>query len=90
MIQGASNRPLMCDVAQEEKKKMNDDMKTGYNICAQGLKEKVDTIIREVHRAYVNTASESAKQRLDAQIKILQTVKDAIKNAICDIAQKGE
>lgn len=80
----------MCDVAQEEKKKMNDDMKTGYNICAQGLKEKVDTIISEVHRAYVNTASESAKQRLDAQIKILQTVKDAIKNAICDIVQEGE
>lgn len=69
---------------------MNDDMKTGYNICAQGLQEKVDTIISEVHRAYVSTTSESAKQRLDAQIKVLQTVKDAIKNAICDIAQKGE
>lgn len=50
----------------------------------------LDTIISEVHRAYVSTTSESAKQRLDAQIKALQTVKDAIKNAICDIVQEGE
>lgn len=63
---------------------MNDDMKCGYNICGQRLNEEIDTMIDEVHNAYMNNTDESAKERLNAQIKILWKVKDKIENAICD------
>lgn len=63
---------------------MNDDMKYGYNIYGQRLNEEIDTMIDEVHNAYMNNTDKSAKERLDAQIKILWTVKDKIENAICD------
>ena len=48
------------------------------------LNEEIDTMIDEVHNAYMNNMDESAKERLDAQIKILWKVKDKIENAICD------
>lgn len=63
---------------------MNNDMKYGYNICGQRFNEEIDTMIDEIHNAYMNSTDESAKERLDAQIKILWTVKDKIENAICD------
>jgi hypothetical protein len=63
---------------------MPDDMKYGYNICGQRLNEEIGTMIDEVHNAYMNTTDESVKERLDAQIKVLWTVKDKIENAICD------
>ena len=63
---------------------MNDDMKYGYYICGQRLNVEIDTMIDEVHNAYMNNTDESAKERLDAQIKILWKVKDKIENVICD------
>lgn len=63
---------------------MPDDMKYGYNIFGQRLNEEIGTMIDEVHNAYMNTTDESVKERLDAQIKVLWTVKDKIENAICD------
>lgn len=63
---------------------MNEDMKLGYNICGQRLNEEIDTMIDEIHNAYMNNADEDAKIRLDAQMKILWNFKDRIENAIVD------
>lgn len=63
---------------------MNEDMKLGYNMCGQRLNEEIDTMIDEIHNAYMNHADEDAKIRLDAQMKILWQFKDKIENAIVD------
>ena len=63
---------------------MNEDMKLGYNMCGQRLNEEIDTMIDEVHNAYMNHTDEDAKVRLDAQMKILWQFKDKIENAIVD------
>lgn len=63
---------------------MNEDMKLGYNMCGQRLNEEIDTMIDEVHNAYMNHTDEDAKIRLDAQMKILWNFKDKIENAIVD------
>lgn len=63
---------------------MNEDMKLGYNMCGQRLNEEIDTMIDEVHNAYMNHTNEDAKVRLDAQMKILWNFKDKIENAIVD------
>ena len=63
---------------------MNEDMKLGYNMCGQRLNEEIDTMIEEIHNAYMNHTDEDAKVRLDAQMKILWQFKDKIENAIVD------
>lgn len=63
---------------------MNEDMKYGYNVCGQRLNEEIDTMIDEIHNAYMNHTDEDAKVRLDAQMKILWNFKDKIENAIVD------
>lgn len=59
-------------------------MRFGYNMCGQRLNEEIDTMIDEIHNAYMNSNDEDAKVRLDAQIKILWNFKDKIENAIVD------
>lgn len=66
---------------------MNEDMQRGYNICGQKINDEIDTMIDEVHSAYMNSNDEDAKVRLDAQMKILWSVKDKIENMIADIAE---
>lgn len=63
---------------------MNEDMELGYNMCGQRLNEEIDTMIDEIHNAYMNHADGDAKVRLDAQMKILWNFKDKIENAIAD------
>lgn len=63
---------------------MNEDMKYGYNVCGQRLNEEIDTMINEIHNAYMNNTDENAKIRLDAQMKILWNFKDKIENVIAD------
>ena len=63
---------------------MNEDMKYGYNICGQRLNEEIDTMIDEIHSVYMRSTDERAKDRLDAQMKILWNFKDRIENAIAD------
>ena len=65
---------------------MNDDMKYGYNICGQRLMDKIDTMIEEIHGAYMRQTDENAKNRLDAQIKILWMVMSHIEDALADIS----
>lgn len=55
---------------------MNEDMKRGYNICGQKINNEIDTMIDEVHSAYMCSTDEDAKVRLDAQMKILWSIKD--------------
>lgn len=64
---------------------MNEDMKLGYNICGQRLNEEIDTMIDEVHSAYMRSTDEDTKVRLDAQIKILWNVKSRIEDAIAEV-----
>lgn len=64
---------------------MNEDMKLGYNICGQRLNEEIDTMIDEVHSAYMRSTDENAKIRLDAQMKILWIVKSNIEDAIAEV-----
>lgn len=63
---------------------MNEDMKYGYNVCGQRLNEEIDTMIDEIHSAYMRNTDERTKDRLDSQIKILWNFKDRIENAIAD------
>ena len=63
---------------------MNEDMKYGYNVCGQRLNEEIDTMIDEIHSAYMRSTDDRARDRLDAQTKILWNVKDSIENAIVD------
>jgi hypothetical protein len=65
---------------------MNEDMKYGYNICGQRINDEIDTMIEEIHRAYMIQTDENVKNRLDAQIKILWTVKSHVEDALADIA----
>ena len=69
---------------------MNEDMRIGYNMCGQRLNEEIDTIIDEIHNAYMNSNDEDAKVRLDAQMKILWNFKDRIENAIVDGCEQQE
>ena len=66
---------------------MNEDMKYGYNVGCQRLNEEIDTMIDEIHNAYMNHTNEDAKARLDAQMKILWSFKDKIENAIADVSE---
>ena len=59
-------------------------IENGYKMCGQRLNEEIDTMIDEVHKAYMNHTNEEAKIRLDAQMKILWSFKDKIENAIVD------
>lgn len=63
---------------------MNEDMKYGYNLCGQRLNDEIDTMIDEIHSAYMNSTDENAKIRLDAQMKILWNFKNRIEDAIAD------
>lgn len=63
---------------------MNEDMKYGYNVCGQRLNEEIDTMIDEIHSAYMRSTNEEAKSKLDAQMSILWKFKDRIENAIVD------
>ena len=63
---------------------MNEDMKYGNNICGQRLNEEIDTMIDEVHNAYMKSTEEKKKNRLDAQIKILWNYKSRIEDALAD------
>ena len=62
-----------------------EDMKYGYIICGQKLNEEIDTMIDEVHSAYMRSTNENAKNRLDAQMKILWIVKSHIEDALIEI-----
>lgn len=63
---------------------MNEDMKYGYNVCGQRLNEEIDTMIDEIHSAYMRSSDENSKSRLDAQMNILWKFKDRIETAIVD------
>ena len=63
---------------------MSEEMKLGYNACGQRLNEEIDTMIDEIHSAYMRSTDEDAKIRLDAQMKILWNVKGRIEDAIAD------
>lgn len=61
-----------------------EDIKYGYNVCGSRLNEEIDTMIEELHNAYMNNTNEILKGKLDAQIKVLYCFKDKIENAIID------
>lgn len=63
---------------------MNEDMKYGYNVCGQRLNEEIDTMIDEIHSAYMRSTDDKSKKKLDAQMSILWKFKDRIENAIVD------
>lgn len=63
---------------------MNEDMKYGYNVCGQRLNEEIDTMIDEIHSAYMSSQDERTKDKLDAQMKILWNFKSRIEDAIAD------
>lgn len=63
---------------------MNEDMKYGYNVCGQRLNEEIDTMIGEIHNAYMRNIDEDTKIKLDAQMKILRNFKSRIEDAIAD------
>ena len=63
---------------------MNDDIKLGYNIACIGLNEDIDTMIEELHNAYMRHTDEKVKDRLDAQIKILWIFKSSIEDCIAE------
>lgn len=62
-----------------------EDMKHGYIVCGQMLNEEIDTMIDEVHSAYMRSTNENAKNRLDAQMKILWLVKSHIEDLLAEI-----
>lgn len=69
---------------------MSDDIKLGYNIACNGLNEDIDTMIDELHNAYMRQTDERVKDRLDAQIKILWSFKSRIEDCIAEgIGRKG-
>ena len=69
---------------------MNDDIKIGYNIACNGLNEDIDTMIDELHNAYMRQTDEKVKDRLDAQIKILWSFKSRIEDCIVEgIGREG-
>lgn len=69
---------------------MNDDIKLGYNIACNGLNEDIDTMIEELHNAYMRQTDEKVKDRLDAQIKILWSFKSRIEDCIAEgIGREG-
>ena len=49
---------------------MNDDMKYGYNVCGQRLNEEIDTMIDEVHNAYMNNTDENTRSNALAPIPV--------------------
>lgn len=63
---------------------MNEDMKYGYNICGQRLNEEIDTMIDEIHNAYMNSNDENSKGKLDAQMSILWNFKSHIEDALAE------
>lgn len=63
---------------------MNDDIKLGYNIACNGLNEDIETMIDEIHDAYMRQTDEKVKDRLDAQIKILWSFKSRIEDCIIE------
>ena len=63
---------------------MSEDMKYGYNVGCQRLNEEIDTMIDEIHNAYMRSTDEMTKNKLDAQMSILWKFKDRIENAIVD------
>lgn len=69
---------------------MSDDIKLGYNIACNGLNEDIDTMIEELHNAYMRQTDEKVKDRLDAQIKILWSFKSRIEDCIAEgIGREG-
>ena len=73
-------------------KQLTDDWNTRKPIdrivCVQRLDEEIDTMIDEIHDAFMNSIDEVEKIKLDAQMKILWSIKFRIEDAI-DIV-KGE
>lgn len=61
-----------------------EDIKTGYILCAESIREQIDEMINEVHRAYMNNTDEKAKERLDAQMKILWNIIFMLEDTIVD------
>ena len=59
-------------------------MKFGFNVGLQGINEQLDTMIDEIHSAYMRSTDERAKDGLDAQMNILWNVKNRVENAIAD------
>lgn len=63
---------------------MNEDMKFGYNVGLQRINEELDTMIDEIHNAYMHSTNERAKDRLNAQMSILWNVKSRVEDVIAD------
>lgn len=61
-----------------------EDIKTGYILCAESIREQIDEMIDELHNTYINHTNEKAKERLDAQIKILWNVIFMLDDTILD------
>ena len=63
---------------------MNEDMKIGYNIGCQRLKEELDDMVAELRKKFFSTTNERTQDKLNAQIQILLLFKEGIENAIID------
>lgn len=63
---------------------MNTDVKYGANIALNGVNDKLETQIDEVHDKYMRCEDDLTKQRLDAQIKILWNVKSMVEDMIVE------
>lgn len=67
-----------------------EDVKTGYILCAESIREEIDEMIDELHNAYMNHTNEKAKERLDAQIKVMWNVFFMLEDAIADCEKMFE
>lgn len=63
---------------------MNEDMKYGYRLALNSLNDDIDEMIEELHNVYMNHKNEDTKARLDAQIKILWSVKGRSEDKLID------
>ena len=63
---------------------MNEDMKIGYNIACQRLKEELDDMVAELRKKFFSTSDGRIQDKLNAQIQILLMFKEGIENAIAD------
>lgn len=67
-----------------------EDVKTGYVLCAESIREQIDQMIDEAHRKYMNIIDVKAKERLDAQIKVMWNVFFVLEDAIADCEKMFE
>lgn len=63
---------------------MNTDMKNGANIALNGVNDRLETQIDEIHSKYMRCEDDLTKQRLNAQIQILWNVKSMVEDMIAE------